>query len=63
MLNKLPWNESKIWDTLTNRHKGAKLILLFSNGLSFIIIRLSLISHKKLSLSWAKMLKLSKEGK
>ena len=38
-------------------------MLAFSDGLSLIISRLSLISNKEILLSWAKILKLSKEGK
>ena len=38
-------------------------MFLFSDGLSLMISRLSLISDKHFLFSWAKILKLSKEGK
>ena len=63
-LSKLSWNEPEIFkDTLSNRYKDAELMFLFSDGLSLIIRRLSLISNKNFLFSYAKMLKLSKEGK
>ena len=44
-------------------YKGAELMFLFNDGLAFMISRLSLISNKYFLFSWAKTLKLSKEGK
>ena len=44
-------------------YKGAELMFLFNDGFSLMIIRLSLISNKYFLFSWAKTLKLSKEGK
>ena len=38
-------------------------MFLFNDGLSVMISRLSLISNKYFLFSWAKTLKLSKEGK
>ena len=38
-------------------------MFLFNDGLSLMISRLSLISNKYFLFSWAKTLKLSKEGK
>ena len=38
-------------------------MFLFRDGLSLMIIRLSVISNKYFLFSWAKTLKLSKEGK
>ena len=62
-LNKLPWNEPEIFRIFYQiGTKVQNWMFLFSDGLSLIIRRFSLISNK--NLFWCtKMLKLSKEGK
>ena len=54
------WNKLNL---VRRRYKGVELMFLFSDVLSLIINRLSVISNKCLLYSRAKILNLSKEGK
>ena len=50
------WNKLKIVGRL--HQIGKKMLFLFSDGLSLMISRLSLISNKYFLFSWAKIVKI-----